>query len=765
MPTFLKVLLLAILGLFTILVVVVLLVALLFDPNDYKPRIEAAVEDNTGRSFRIEGDLELKLFPWLRVTSGPAQLGNAEGFGPEPFARIEAVSAGVRLMPLFRRQVELSTIRLGGMALDLQVDAQGNSNWADLLPEEAQDASPPAEREPGAFNLEDVRIGGVDIRNASVSYRDAQADQAYTLERFNLTLDAVQLGQPANLRFDLALRQQTPQINGVVDGRGVLTLELASERLTMRNLQVNADLRGSPDAPLAQLAGSLRAASLDAAFGAERYALEELQLQLTAVGEPVPATRQEASLQAASLQADLAAGTLALRGLRANALGLAFIAELEGSGLHGEQMTLTGNFEVPQFSPRDTLALLQIVYEPADSSVLTRASLSGRLALAGEDLRLTDLAVQLDDTSLTGSAGIVAKRIMFDLDVDDIDVDRYLPPNEEDAPAPAQAGELDEVEIPVELLRDLNAEGQLRIQEAVLGGVTFRDVVLGVRADNGQTRLNPLRADLYGGSYQGDIRLDVSGEQPRLSLNERVTGVQLGELSQAMFEVERVTGLIQGAFDLNATGNTLGDMRRRLNGEMVFGLTDGAWEGVDVWHQIRTARAVVRQRERPPAPERPRTEFTEVTGTAQVTDGIVDNRDLVALLPFMRLTGQGRINLVEGQLEYRLDAAFLDRPELTRDETMADLRGRRLPLRIDGPLTEPRIRPDFGALVTDEVRDEVRRRAEDLLRDRLRGRQPEPEAAAPREAGEPAEGEPEAEQPRETSEERLRRRLGRILGE
>jgi len=756
-----KILIIAVAGLVAVLAVVVVLVAWLFDPNDYKDRIAAAVEEETGRSFVIEGDLELKLFPWLRVTSGAMEMGNAPGFSDAPFARIEAVSASLRLMPLFSRRVEIGTVRLGGLALNLEVDAQGNNNWADLADDEAAPDPAPAPRGDREFDLADLSIGGVDIRDASVRYSDAQADQVYALENFNLELDALVLGQPTGLRFDFGLRQQRPEITGEVSGRGVLTLDLDNDQLGMTGLRVNLDLRGAPDAPLAQFSGTVRAASLDAELTAQRYTLDELDMEFTAVGEPVPATRQQAKIRATSLSADLDAGTLALRGLRADALGLALLGEFDGSGLN-DTLRLQGRFEVPQFSPRDTLRLLEIDYLTADTTALTRASLQGMLDLQGEDVRLSDLSVRLDDSTLTGRAGIVAERIAFDLEVDAINVDRYLPPSADEA-APGEEGDIDEVEIPTELLRELNAEGQFRIGRATLGGLEFRNLVLGVNATDGLMRLNPLRSEFFGGSYEGDIRIDARPAEPRLSLNERVSGVQLGELTQAMFEVEHVTGLIEGAFNLSASGRTLGDMRRKLNGDMVFGLTDGAWEGVDVWHQVRSARAALRQEQRPAAPERPRTEFSDVTGTATVTDGIVDNRDLVALLPFMRLTGQGRINLIEATLDYRLDATFVDRPELARDAAMADLQGRRLPMRIDGALSEPRIRPDFGAMVTDEVRDRVRTRAEDLVRDRLGlGR----EAPAPE--GEPQtlqEGEEAAEEaPRESSEDRLRRRIGRLLG-
>ena len=76
-----KVLGIAVAAVIALLVVVTVVVSLVFDPNDYKDEIAVAVEDATGRELTLEGDLELELFPRLRIAIGAAELSNAEGFG------------------------------------------------------------------------------------------------------------------------------------------------------------------------------------------------------------------------------------------------------------------------------------------------------------------------------------------------------------------------------------------------------------------------------------------------------------------------------------------------------------------------------------------------------------------------------------------------------------------------------------------------------------------------------------------------------------
>ena len=85
---------------------VLLSVALLIlvDPNDYRDEISAAVNEQTGRTLSIDGDLSLKTFPCCGVSLGPLSLSNPEGFEDRDFASVESASVSVRLWPLITRQ-------------------------------------------------------------------------------------------------------------------------------------------------------------------------------------------------------------------------------------------------------------------------------------------------------------------------------------------------------------------------------------------------------------------------------------------------------------------------------------------------------------------------------------------------------------------------------------------------------------------------------------------------------------------------------------
>ena len=110
--------------------VIVLAVVLPFiiDPNDFKNQIAAAVQENTGRTLSIDGNIGLSVFPWLGLEIGQARLSNAQGFGEQPMASIEKVEVRVKLLPLLHKQLETDTIKLSGLSLRLGKDASGRSN-------------------------------------------------------------------------------------------------------------------------------------------------------------------------------------------------------------------------------------------------------------------------------------------------------------------------------------------------------------------------------------------------------------------------------------------------------------------------------------------------------------------------------------------------------------------------------------------------------------------------------------------------------------
>jgi AsmA protein len=391
-------------------------------------------------------------------------------------------------------------------------------------------------------------------------------------------------------------------------------------------------------------------------------------------------------------------------------------------------------------------------------------------AISESAMRLTDLSLELDDTTLSGQLSVPLTedgRLEFALAADSINADDYMAPADA-AAADADSGSSDDIEIPVDLIRSLKARGTLTLERATLAGMLFEDLELGLDSTDGRMRMHPIGATLFEGTYSGDVRIDASTATPSISVDEKITGVNLTPLARAMFEQENISGTISGAFALNGRGQDLAQIRRDLDGTMTFELADGAWEGTDVWHQLRSARALFKKEQPPERSNPPRTEFTSVIASGTVTDGVFSNNDLLAELPFLQLTGNGTVDLVEAEVDYGLQARVLERPEFVTEASSAELEDFTeavIPLRISGPLASPSIRPDIQGMLRAEVKQAVEKKRDELrdrLVDRLLGGD---EAAAEEEEGAENGADNGEEQPEEEKdpEDRLKDSLRRLI--
>lgn len=633
-------------GVVALFVVAAVLVSLLFDPNDYRDDVAEAVKRETGRDLVIEGDIDLTFFPWFGVSIGRTTLGNAPGFGDEPFLSFDDAQASLMVMSLIRGDgIEVGNIVLDSFALNLQVDERGRNNWSDMAEHSAgqeEAADDPADHD-GAGEASDDADGGqditlsvasVEITNAAVSYTDAQTGESYRLTNFNLETGRIASSDPIDIssRFDFDLQP-------------------------------------------AGIAGDF-------------------------------------SIETAIVPAD---DGIMLDDARISALGIdATVSNM----LDADGFTV----RVDAFSLKSLMTRLGI--EPpvtADPDALGKIAFEGTVAL-GQGITVDGVTLVVDDTTFTGGltvadGGAIAVRLAGD----SMDVDRYMEPA---ADAEAASGDAVPVEIPVDLIRALNVRGEMTLDTARLSGLEFADIDLGLNVADGNLRLHPVAAGLFGGRYSGDVRINAAGNVPVLSVNESITGVDLGKLAAAMFEQANVTGSINGSFKLGGSGADLAAIQRGLNGNITVELLDGTWEGTDVWYEMRRARALYKQ-EPAPEPTLPaRTAFSNVKASGPVVDGVFRNDVLSAELPFMRLAGKGQVDIPAGTVDYRMTASFLGKSALdatATEEELQDFSGAEIPFRVTGPMTAPKIAPDIEKMLKDEVKEKVEEEIKDQLKKLLGG--------------------------------------------
>jgi AsmA protein len=655
-------------GVIVVLIIgAIVTITLLVDPNDYKPQITDAVAQATGRTLTLEGDLALDFFPRIGVQMGAASLSNAPGFGDAPFASIESATVSVEVLPLIFGSVSVAEVSLDGLRLNLARNARGVNNWQDL----GGGASPPpagaAPAEGGqaaSGTAPDIGVGSLRITDAEVNWSDASTGSDWMLTAFNFEASDFGLGEsfPLSIAFNLAGAE----------------IEVAIES------EMNATI----------------------ALAENTYRLDDLEVTIDGRGAGWPGGEGQATLAFDSFAANLDAETVDLTNLRMGILGVAISGTLQGRELFSD-LSLAGAIDIAEFNPNELITRFGAAIETADPEVFRRASAHADFVYDSRQMGMRNMRFMLDDSELTGSIGMQAETLRFDLDVNTINIDRYLPPaTEPSETAAANEGSVDEIDLPLEPLRTFTANGSLELGETQFMNLKLTGAEFGLTAGNGRMRLTP-SGNLYGGTIGGTIGIDVQGDAARFSLVQNLTNVDLNGLARDFLATEDLSGKGNVNLDLAAVGSNVGALRRDLDGTASFTLRDGAWEGIDAWYELRRARAVI---DRAPTPERegePRTAFSNVSASGMVTDAVLTTSDLNATLPFMALNGGGTVNLLNDEIDFDVTASFVDGPVLQSDPAMARMLDQRLPLNVGGTLGAPSILPDFGAMVREELEEEV----------------------------------------------------------
>ena len=705
-------------GLIGLIVIALVLVVMFVDPNDYRDDIAKLVKEKTGRELTLTGDLKLSVFPWIAIETGAASLGDAPGFGPEPFVSIREARVGVRLMPLLSGKIEVGNLKLDGARIRLITDEQGRDNWADLGPSDDQSEKTGT---PATSTTEMPTIAGLEISDAAVVMENRQEKSRREVRDFHLKTGRLASGEPFPLALDFVLDQDKTMSAKVKIGATVTAdLERNAHRLADPEIDVTVSGQGYPaDGVPVQV----RAKAIEADLGKELYRLDALTVKTTWKSDGLPAAGVPVTFAAQDCAVNLASQTLELVGLDADAAGAHITGSLTGAEIL-DAPTLKGSLKLDPISLREWLPKLGIdAPKTTDPEVLKQLSFAGNVKLTKASAEVGDIVMKLDDTTLRGMLGVAdfaSKALRFDLNVDRINADRYLPPPSE-TPKAKDAKE-PPTEIPVEMLRKLNARGQLAVGEAIFAGMKFTKLRLGVNARDGKARFYPSEASMYGGQYRGDIGIDATANVARVTLDEHVSGVNFAPLFKDMFETQRVSGKGSANIKLAGAGRNTDDIMKSLGGNVDFSVADGALEGADLWYEIRRARAVIKQQAVPERPSgAPRTPFSALTGTGTMKDGVLTNNDLNVAMQYLKVTGQGTVNLPANSLDYRLVTTVLKIPREGADTAqMQDMVDAQIPVKVSGSLTDPKVRPDVENYLKGEVKKKVEEKIKDTIGDKLK---------------------------------------------
>ncbi|MBI6943937.1 AsmA family protein [Pseudomonas putida] len=691
MKAFGKILGLGLLGLLLIIVALGFALTHLFDPNDYKDEIRQLARDKAHVELTLNGDIGWSLFPWLGLELHEASIATLTK-PTEPFADLQMLGLSVRVLPLLRREVQMSDVRVEGLNLTLARDEQGHGNWEDIgkplptqdgatanAPKTAEQPGKPADS--GSERAVKLDIDSLTVNNARVQYTDAQSGKSYSAESIQLSTGPVHEGANIPLKASAFLSASQPNLKA----RTELTGELRFDRKL------------------------------------KRYNFEDMRLSGETSGEPLAGKTMTFAAQG-QLLVDMAANVASWSGLKISANQLRALGELNLRELD-KAPQLSGGLSIAQFDLRTFLdGIGHPLPATTDPAAFSKLELVSRLQGTPNSLTLADLAVKLDDSTFSGRVAVedfAKQALRVQLKGDKFDADRYLPAKSEEAKgataarqsevtqqeasavagagssplpnAPTQVAWSNDKLLPVDRLRVLDLQADLAFGSLTLDKLPISDAQLQATGQGGLVTLQTLRGGLYNGSFEAKGTVDVRPAVPQLGVSTRINRVPVERFIKAEGKEQTppVKGLLTLASNLTATGNSQKALVDTLNGSANFTINDGVLVNANLEQQLCQAIATLNRKSLSGEPRGKDTPFEELRGSLVIRNGVASNPDLKARIPGLTVNGHGDLDLRVLGMDYNVgvivegDQRAMPDPACQVNERYV---GVEVPLRCRGPL-------------------------------------------------------------------------------
>ena len=381
-------------------------------------------------------------------------------------------------------------------------------------------------------------------------------------------------------------------------------------------------------------------------------------------------------------------------------------------GLKGSLTDLTATqqfdltFAISPFSPQKLMASVGQPFPvvTADPQALNRLALKGHVKGNPQSVSVSDGVLELDeskmDFSLKGK-DFTKPDLFFDLKLDKINLDRYLPPPSKEKSA-GESKKAEPKKTDYSPLRKLVLDGTIQIGALTVKNAKMQEVKLKVIGKNGLFQLDPMTANLYQGNLSTKGSLDVSQEVPKTNVNLQLKGVQAGPLLKDLIQKDFIEGVAESHALIAMSGDEPDKIKRTLNGKGQLVFKDGAIRGIDIAGMVRNAKAAFGLAA---SGEKPKTDFSELNAPYTIADGVVNTSQTTLISPVLRVLAAGKANLVDETLDFRVEPNFVGTLKGQGDKE--ERSGIMIPVLVGGTFSSPSFKPDVKAVFEKGLKEGV----------------------------------------------------------
>ena len=688
MKAFGKILGLVLLGLLLIIVALGFALSHLFDPNDYKDEIRQIARDKAHIELTLNGDIGWSLFPWLGLELHDASVATLAA-PTKPFADLQMLGLSVRVLPLLRKEIQMSDVRVEGLNLRLTRDKDGHGNWEDIgqpapvvataqtAPATSPEPAPVAKPETVSQPLK-LDIDSLTVNNARVEYNDEQSGQQFSAESIQMSTGPIHeaTSTPVKLTAFLGTNKPVMRVKTEVDGK------LRFDRVL------------------------------------KRYQFEDMRVTGEASGEPLQGKTMTFAAQG-QLLLDLAANVAEWSSLKVSANQLRALGDLKAHSLDTNPQ-ISGGLSIAQLDLATFLDSIGHTLPAMTPGSLSKVELVTRLAGTPSSVVFDELNLKVDDSTFTGRIAVedfAKQALRVQLKGDTFNADRYMPPTSVEAAsataarqaevqgneagalaasgdtplpaAPTKSGWSTAKIIPVTRLKALDLNADISFGQLTLSKLPIQNAALKANSKDGLLTLESLRGDLYKGNFAANGSLDVRPMLPLMALQTHINNVPVEKILQSQGQKPPINGLLTLNSNVTASGNSQNALIESLNGTANFVLNDGVLLNANLEQQLCQGIATLNRKTLSGAPRGKDTPFKELKGSLIVRNGVASNPDMIVRIPGMSVKGDGDIDLRVLGMDYRIGITIEGDKSAMPDpacQVGKNFVGVELPLRCRGPL-------------------------------------------------------------------------------
>ena len=654
----------------------------LFDGDKVKAEISRTVLEQKQRTLVIAGKPQLSVWPDVGIQLEGVTL--SERASKEEFAALKSARVSVALMPLLSKQVQVRALEVDGLKLTLIKNKDGSLNIADLLGQDAaKPAAAPADAAKAPAEPVQLDVRAIGLTNAQLVWRDDQAGTRTELSNLSLSTGAVQAhsaSQTASVeKLLLSIQGQT--------GADAFALTLDAPKLSLSPAQSSSEAITLS----ATLKGAARNATVNLSLSGVQGNADQLKIANVVLKLDAKAGENSVKGQLSSpVAVDVAQQALALSQLAGS-------LELASPAMPMKQVTLP---------------------------------LQGALKLNGKAKTVAlDLRTQFDESKVVLSvkeSKLSPLVLAFDLEVDKLNVDKYLPPKPAAAAPAKEATAGKEAPIDLSALKGHTVNGAIRIGALQVSNLKLEKINARLALAGGKLDVAPLSLNLYEGSTSGSLSVNANGNV--VAIKQALVGISINPLLKDLVAKDMLEGRGNVTLDISTRGDTVTAMKKALGGSASLALKDGAIKGINLAQSLRDLKAKLGQADSTQAANASqKTDFSELTGSFKIANGVARNDDLAMKSPFIRLGGAGDIDVGAGQMNYLARATVVASGEGQGGKDANQLKGLTVPVRLSGPFDALSYKIEFGAMLEDatkakveEKKQEIKAKAEEAVRDKAK---------------------------------------------